>query len=182
MMATSQCEAKLLKLHLGCNDKRLPGFVHVDARAEVHPDKVADVLELPFDDQSVELIYFSHGLEHIGRHKVQEALAEWHRVLVQSGTLRLAMPDFAAVAGLYTDEHVHLIRLQGLLWGRQSYNGNTHYCGWDYETLAHLLSQAGFYNVKRWAPHRVLPAGYDDFSMCKINGVSVSLNVEALAK
>lgn len=171
-----------MKLHLGCGYKRLEDFCHVDARAECGPDKVADVLELPFEDDSATLIYFSHGLEHIARPKVMEALAEWKRVLIPTGTLRLAMPDFEAISGLYHDERVHLVRLQGLLWGGQSYNGNTHFCGWDYETLAHTLAQAGFYNVKRWAPKRVLPPDYDDFSMCQINGVSVSLNVEGLAK
>jgi predicted SAM-dependent methyltransferase len=171
-----------MKLHLGCGDKRLDGYEHVDARAECNPDHVADVMALPFDENSAELVYFSHGLEHIRRPDVMDALGEWRRVLKPGGILRLAMPDFEALSGVYHDEKVHLVRIQGLLWGRQNYNGNTHYCGWDYETLAHTLSEAGYFNICHWFPHRVFPEGYDDFSMCKINGVSVSLNVEAIAK
>lgn len=182
MMATSQCKAKLLKLHLGCNDKRLPDFVHIDARPECCPDKIADVMELPFEDNTAELVYFSHGLEHIPRPKVLDSLGEWRRVLIPTGTLRLALPDFQVISGLYHDEKVHLVRLQGMLWGQQDYNGNTHYCGWDYETLAHTLHEAGFYSIQRWEPKKVFPPEFDDFSKAKINGVCISLNVEAVAK
>ena len=139
-------------------------------------------MALPFEDDSARLVYFSHGLEHIARPKVMEALAEWRRVLMPTGTLRLAMPDFQVISGLYHDEKVHLVRLQGMLWGQQNYNGNTHYCGWDYETLAHTLAQGGFYNVKRWEPAKVFPPEFDDFSMARINGLCISLNFEALAK
>lgn len=171
-----------VNLHLGCGSRFLDGYVHVDARADCHTDHVADVMALPFDDDSAEIIYFSHGLEHIPRPKVLDALAEWRRVLVPGGILRLSMPDFEVISGLYHDEKVHLIRLQGMLWGKQNYNGNMHYCGWDYETLAHALARADFYSVKRWAPSRVLPPGFDDFSLAIINGISISLNIEALAK
>ena len=171
-----------MKLHIGCGFKRLEGWEHVDARAECNPDHVADVLELPFDDGSAEEVYFSHGLEHIRRPQVLDALNEWRRVLVAGGILRLALPDFQVISGLYHDEKVHLVRLQGMLWGQQDYNGNTHYCGWDYETLAHTLHEAGFYSIQRWEPEKVFPPEFDDFSKAMINGVCISLNVEAVAK
>jgi hypothetical protein len=92
------------------------------------------------------------------------------------------MPDFEVISGLYHDEKVHLVRLQGMLWGQQNYNGNTHYCGWDYETLAHALHEGGFYNISRWRPEKVFPPEFDDFSKALINGVCISLNVEGIAK
>jgi predicted SAM-dependent methyltransferase len=50
-----------MNLHLGCGDRRLAGFEHIDARADCNPDHIADVLALPFEDNSAGLIYFSHG-------------------------------------------------------------------------------------------------------------------------
>ena len=172
-----------LKLHLGCAEKRLPGFVHVDIRPEVKPDHVADWLNLSFAaDHTADLIYFSHGIEHIRKPDIGKALAEWHRVLKPHGILRLATTDFQAVAGLYVDERVTLIRLSGMLIGRQNYEDNTHYSLWDYELLAWTLGENGFYDIQRWNPDKVHPPDFDDFSRAKINGVPISLNVEAKAK
>jgi predicted SAM-dependent methyltransferase len=90
------------KLHLGCGQKHIPGWFHVDALELDHVDHVGPVEELGFiPDNSVELIYACHVLEHFGRKTHYAPLAEWHRVLKPGGILRLSVPDFAAAARLY---------------------------------------------------------------------------------
>lgn len=175
-----------LKLHLGCGRRKLPDFVHVDARDDVGADVVADITSLhktqTYERNSVDLIYACHVLEHIPRPQLHDTLEEWHALLKpDSGILRLAVPDLKAMCELYVYHDVHLVRLQGLIWGRQNYPENTHYCGWDYETLAYLLSRCGFYDVKRWDPHKVFPEDYHDYSFARIEELSVSLNIEAIA-
>ena len=56
--------------------------------------------ELP--DNSVDLIYACHLLEHFGRWEMHEVLQEWYRVLKTGGLLRLAVPDFSALIGFIT--------------------------------------------------------------------------------
>lgn len=170
-----------MKLHLGCGRRRLEGWTNIDLRPDVNPDEVLDITNLTLiDDASAEIVYACHVLEHIPRPRVLPTLQEWRRVLKPGGTLRLAVPDLAAVAELYA-QGVSSWRLVGLLHGRQDYAENTHYMAYDYEYLAWMLGEAGFYDIRRWNPDIVLPLGYDDYSRARIEGRSVSLNVEATA-
>jgi predicted SAM-dependent methyltransferase len=170
-----------VKLHLGCGRRRLDGFVNIDSRASVKPDRVMDVTDLEgIEDDSASLIYACHVLEHIPRPDVQITLREWRRVLKAGGTLRVAVPDFDAVVSLRC-VGVSMWRLVGLLCGRQDYPENTHYMVYNYEYLAWVLGEAGFYDIRTWQPDIVLPLDYDDYSRAKIEGQCVSLNVEATA-
>ena len=169
-----------MKIHLGCGYRRLDGFVHVDPDPGRNPDYVGSANNLPFDDDSVELIYFSHGLEHVKKQDVEAVVLEFKRVLCPGGTLRLSVPDFEALADLYQFGDVSLTRL-GCINGGQDSEYDVHYAVYDYEHLACALHQ-NFYDIRRWRPEKVHPAGFDDFSFAKINGRLISLNVEATAK
>ena len=71
-----------MKLHLGCGKRHIPGFVHIDAVEYPHVDHVATIDHLGFlPDDSVELIYNCHVLEHFRRNDVARVLREWRRVL-----------------------------------------------------------------------------------------------------
>ena len=55
---------KEIKLHLGCFDRKIHGFINIDIRKDVCPDIVDDVFKLTsFEDGSVDLIYACHVLE-----------------------------------------------------------------------------------------------------------------------
>ncbi len=56
-------------------------------------DLCVDDLALPFDANSVALIYCSHTLEHLETEKAVALLKECARVLAPNGALRLALPD-----------------------------------------------------------------------------------------
>ncbi len=48
---------------------------------------------LPFEDESVELAYTSHTIEHVPAPAVSKLFAECHRVLVPGGAVRVTCPD-----------------------------------------------------------------------------------------
>lgn len=54
---------------------------------------------LPFDDASVDAVYSSHLLEHLYLREAERLLGECRRVLRPGSILRLALPDFTAIAG-----------------------------------------------------------------------------------
>jgi hypothetical protein len=62
----------------------------------------ANLLEtLPFDSNSISLVYSSHFLEHIPLHQVPSFLKECYRVLKPGGVIRLVLPDFEEMCREY---------------------------------------------------------------------------------
>jgi predicted SAM-dependent methyltransferase len=175
-----------MKLHLGCGKRHIPGFIHIDAVDYPHIDHVSTIDNLGFiADQSVDLIYNCHVLEHFKRRDVLRVLCEWHRVLKPGGILRTSVPDFAALAEVYR-RYQDLDLVIGPIFGRQDYLYNIHYNVFDFVTLERVLSQAGFMDIARYDWKSTEHAEIDDYSqayiphMDKENGILVSLNVTAV--
>jgi predicted SAM-dependent methyltransferase len=175
-----------MKLHLGCGEKHIKGFINVDVRKLNGVDLVDDIKKLnSFEKESVDLIYASHVLEHIGRREYVSVLSRWYDLLKVSGKLRIAVPDFEKVVEHY-NENKNLPVLRGFLYGGQTYEQNYHYCTWDFNTLSEDLKNLGFKNVYRYDWTSTEHANIDDFSqsylphMDKINGKLMSLNIEAI--
>ncbi|MBK5969457.1 MULTISPECIES: methyltransferase domain-containing protein [Thiorhodovibrio] len=177
-----------VKLHLGCGTRCIPGFVHIDAQAHPHVDLVADVARLEMiPDETADLVYASHVLEHFGRWEFRAVLAEWRRVLKPGGVLRLAVPDFAACAKLYHERGLAdgLNGLIGLICGGQRDGMDYHKMIFDEPFLKHELLGLGFKNIRRWDWRASEHADVDDHSQSylphldKEQGTLMSLNLEA---
>lgn len=175
-----------MKLHIGCGSKYLEGYKHVDIMQHDHIDYVtsADNLSM-IESNSIEEIYAAHILEHFHRDKIVDVLKEWNRVLVVGGgVIRIAVPDFEAIAQEYLLNN-NLQQLLGLLYGGQNYEYNFHYITFDFQSLKIILEKAGFSNIKRYSWQEFLPEGYDDFSRAYLphmdfeNGRLMSLNIVA---
>jgi predicted SAM-dependent methyltransferase len=176
------------RLHLGCGQRYIPGFFHVDALPYSIVDRVGRVESMPFiASNSVELIYACHVLEHFGRFEVPDVLAEWYRVLQPGGLLRLAVPDFAACAAIYYEQGLEdgLSGLIGLVSGGQRDSYDYHKSLFDEPYLTELLQEAGFQEVRRWDWRTTEHSDIDDYSQAHLphmdreNGRLMSLNLEA---
>ena len=83
------------KIQIGGGATYLAGFINLDASFFQRVDYLLDTrVGLPFPDNSIELIYSCHMLEHLFIEEALSALKEWRRVLSPSGYLRLTLPDF----------------------------------------------------------------------------------------
>ena len=83
-----------MNLEIGNQGKRIDGFYNLDIVTGKNVDYVADAAKkLPFDDNSISIIYASHILEHIPWYQVEETLREWVRVLEINGCLEIWVPD-----------------------------------------------------------------------------------------
>jgi predicted SAM-dependent methyltransferase len=185
-IAALAADDRAVRLHIGCGDRFIPGFVHVDIRRLPHVDVVTPLEQLGmFDDDSVTLVYASHVLEHFSRTAIPAVLAEWRRVLRPGGVLRLAVPDFEALISVYRKTG-ELDSVLGPLVGRQDHPYNFHYMVFDRKKLSAMLCDAGFRDVRPWDWRTTEHANVDDFSqayypyMDKDAGTLISLNLEAV--
>lgn len=81
-------------LEIGPGSVRIPGFETLDIVGGKNVDYVMDASKvLVFDDNTFDLIYASHVLEHIPWYKTVDVLREWIRILKYGGILELWVPD-----------------------------------------------------------------------------------------
>lgn len=174
------------KLHLGCGNKIIPNFTNIDIRPMEGVDLVEDISELKkIENNSVELIYACHVLEHFGRHEYMKVLNRWYDLLKDGGKLRISVPNFEEVVNYY-NKTKDLKKLLGFLYGGQNYEQNYHYCTWDFNSISEDLINVGFKEVYRYDWKLTEHSNVDDFSqayiphMDKENGILMSLNIEAI--
>lgn len=101
-------------LNLGCGEtwSRAPKpWVNIDSRPEVEPDQVADLLDLPYDNDSVEGIYAGHVFEHIPLPLVFAALDEIKRVLIPGRDMLVVGPDVKKGAAMFASGFITWERL-----------------------------------------------------------------------
>lgn len=180
---------KEVRLHVGCGKRNFPGFIHVDIVPHAHVDHVTVAEDLSFaEDNSVDLIYASHILEHYPRREFGNVLREWRRVLKPEGILRLAVPDFAACAKIYYERGLEdgLSGLIGMICGGQRDEYDFHKMIFDEPFLKTSLIAIGFSSVRHWDWQTTDHAEFDDYSQAYIphldkeNGTHMSLNLEAI--
>lgn len=173
------------RLHLGAGKVILPGWINVDIRdlPGINLVTPADKLEA-FPDNTIDLIYACHVLEHYARRDTMRVLQEWRRVLKPEGTLRLSVPDFAACVQAYY-KRAPLALLLGHIVGGQEYPGNAHLMVFDLDYLSTLLSEVGFRRIRVYDCHKTDHHHFDDRSMGYFphmdtkKGLLMSLNMEA---
>jgi predicted SAM-dependent methyltransferase len=175
-----------LKLHLGCFHKKIYGFTNVDIRPEVNPDLVDDcALLTKVVDNSVDLIYTSHMMEHFKRDEALKAMRRYYEVLKAKGEIYVSVPDLEMVCRHYI-LHQDLRLLQNFLYGSQKHVADFHWTGWDFKTLKEDLESVGFSKVERYDTWSTDWGYVDDYSKAYLphmdfeNGVLMSLNVKAI--
>lgn len=135
-----------IMLNIGCGLTKIPDFINIDADPTVEPDLVLDVTKgLPYQDDSVDKIYFSHTIEHIVEKYHGIILEEFWRVLIPGGMLFISYPEFVTVAGNYIDNvRGNRDYWKATLYGRQLNSSDFHVSLMDTRYLEILLKQIGF--------------------------------------
>jgi len=82
-----------MKINLGCGKFKLNGFINIDIDKSVNPDLVWDIKKLPYEDNSIEEIYFGHCLEHFTLIDARKVLKECYRVLNENGFIGIVVPE-----------------------------------------------------------------------------------------
>jgi predicted SAM-dependent methyltransferase len=154
-------------LNLGAGPHKIEGWLTADAfksEADIYIDVTRKTL--PFEDNSWDIIYSEHMLEHIYIDKVPNLLAEIHRILKPGGIFRVTVPDLQIHAKNYVEGNTEffkpIVDKYMARWPKQKNkywlirgNGGAfmsravqrfyrHRWMYDFETLSSCLKEVGF--------------------------------------
>jgi predicted SAM-dependent methyltransferase len=136
--------------------------IRLDLDPAVQPDIVCSITDIsPVAADWVDAVWSSHNLEHLQRHEVPLALAEFLRVLKPHGLLLLTLPDLQQVARLVAEDRLEesaYVSQSGPITPLDMIFGHTaslargnqfmaHRTGFTARTLHKLLIEAGFVEV-----------------------------------
>tara|TARA_B110000879_G_scaffold134833_1_gene176377 strand:- start:10 stop:633 length:624 start_codon:yes stop_codon:yes gene_type:complete len=189
-----------LKVNLGCGLSVVDGWINIDGSPTVKLQKLIGVgiifravlkptfpsvvvygdvtTGLKLANESVDILYSSHMLEHLSLTDLKCALVEIKRVLKPGGVFRSVLPDFEVCIKEYlasNDEGASTQFLQktmlgiekrpkGLLANLRNLFGNAnHLWMWDYKGIKQQLELAGFCEISR--------AGFNDSEIADFSEV-----------
>ena len=92
------------KLHLGASNHTLEGWLNTDIFPHENVMFMDATKTYPFPDQSFDLVYSEHMIEHVPYEAGQFMLKECYRVLRPGGLIRIVTPDLATIMALYADD------------------------------------------------------------------------------
>jgi len=144
-----------VKLHLGCGDQKLAGYINIDLHSDTADEKL-DAIDLSkYPDNSVDEILALHLIEHFHFQDGQKALREWFRVLRPGGVLRIETPDLLNLCKHFVAGPEDLrISLYPHFFAHPWEEGQTHYFLYTEVQLGWTLQQIGFQKIARKAPIR----------------------------
>lgn len=143
---SSEREAELVALNLGCGGDRRPGYVNVDSRRG-GADLVADVGAVPLADGCAREIMALDILQHLNVWQVPAVLAEWFRLLAGGGRLVLRVPNLEALGRRLVEAQAIEDVIRDIYGGHRFGPGgalDAHHTGWTPALLSEQLVRAGF--------------------------------------
>jgi predicted SAM-dependent methyltransferase len=173
------------RLHIGSGRVYLPGWTNLDVFQNVKADLYCDMMRIPYEAGTFQVIYACHVLEHCHRNTIYAVLHHWRELLRYDGVLRLSVPDFGAITQRYCQTG-NLAELMGLLYGAQNHPLNVHTVTFDKKSLTDALRTVGFKEVYEWDWRKTDHAAFDDYASARLPHMSdgpntfwMSLNLEA---
>ncbi len=114
--------------------------------------------KFPWEDETIDIIYSSHTLEHLNKPDGLNFLKECYRVLKSDGVIRIVVPDLKSVVSDYLNGSIaadDFVDVLGVIEERHdltnpikkglAYLTNfPHRCMYDTETLIRKMSEIGF--------------------------------------
>ena len=118
--------------------------VTFDIREEVNPTVLCDIRHLPVPNETFDMVYSSHTLEHFAYNSLPVVLKEWTRILKVGGVLELIVPNLRHAALRILNDNMVPTDMWNL-WGEQDYPKNFHASGFTPRLLKALVESIGCY-------------------------------------
>lgn len=156
------------KLHVGCGQNLLPGWLNSDYSPDSRSILRLDATKrFPFAAETFDYVFSEHMIEHISHRDGLHMLCECFRVLVPGGKIRVSTPDLQFLLDLYRDRTSQL-RRDYVCWATEQFIADApsatpafvinnfvrawgHVFIYDEPTLRRSLQDSGFRGVVRCA-------------------------------
>ncbi len=145
---------ELARLHLGCGEVRLDGYVNVDYAPNKHTvqirsvaDMHADIRTMDLPSQTISEVRLHHVLEHFPRVEALALLMRWNGWLCQDGLLVVETPDFDRSIALLRSPWFSPARRNKVMrhiFGSQEASWAYHYDGWSESQFKRVLGSLGY--------------------------------------
>ncbi len=165
---------KIRFLEIGPGNSRIENFETLNVVKNEVSDFVGDATNhLPFHDNSFDLVYASHILEHVPWYQVQKILEEWKRVIKPGGYLEIWVPDGLKIAKAFVaaeegndnswqqdnwyrfnEKHDPGIWFSARMFSYGDGSGDKKHPNWhlstfSYRLLEKMLRESGFEEIRR---------------------------------
>lgn len=166
---------KINKLHIGCGEFKLKGWLNIEFEQREEYGRVIDIdgayllnynllRTWPIKENSIDYIAASHFIEHFDLNFGFKFAKMCYLLLKKGGIVRISCPDLEIYAKNYVNKNEEffnneLIRewccfkaakYPGEILAAKAYDsGCAHRWFYDFDSLRHILEEAGFKNIKR---------------------------------
>lgn len=103
----------------------------------------------PFADETIDVCYSSHFLEHLYKGETRRLLTNVRRALRPGGLVRIAVPDLEFAVNLYRDGKKEKMLDDYFFVEDLASNLARHKYMYDFEMMSGILSALGFADIKR---------------------------------
>jgi predicted SAM-dependent methyltransferase len=148
-----------MRLELGSGPRPTKGYITSDVNASDDIDIVASAPNIELPNDSLDEVIAIALMEHLTYEDFGKALVNVARMLKPGGKFYFDVPDLPVwceyLAKIVRGERVPFTRraIYKTIYGHQRFPGDTHASGWDNETLAEALDNAGFLDIEYGVEH-----------------------------
>lgn len=146
------------KLHLGCGQKYMEGYLNIDYPSSEHTvqktsvaDEFHNLYELNYKAGTIDEIRLHHVFEHFERMTACAFLASWNSWLKVGGILDIEVPDFETTFrknfSLLNREKFEGVGLRHI-FGSQEASWAVHFEGYSKKRLEKIVTTFGFEVIK----------------------------------
>jgi predicted SAM-dependent methyltransferase len=143
-----------MKLHLGCGQKYLEGYVNIDFPPSEHTvqntsvaDEYHNLYELTYKKEAINEVRLHHVFEHFERVVACAFVASWNSWMPIGGQLHIEVPDFETTFrknfSLFNRNKYEGVGLRHI-FGSQEASWAVHYEGYSEKRLTKIFKTFGF--------------------------------------
>lgn len=156
-------------LYVGSGRHRLKGFKHAEIniqKANIEPPEfLCDITKsIPLPDNSVDLIFSRHTVEHLTYSQLKNHFLECNRLIKVDGLIRMCLPDFDLFIKDYINKkyipNKELMDETSMVGPNENFTDSfinrmlypDHYYLHNYDTLSRILIKCGFSEIEKRLP------------------------------